>query len=363
MRARRGAGAPPSDRVAPAGLVEFAGRNGIAPMVAHALLDAGTAGDAAAELRAIHDESERRVRTLMDELDRVAAAMAALRIPLVALKNAGIARGLHPCAGCCPMGDVDVLVPRPAWHRAHRVMLACGYALDSRSRVVPARIEDGFAEGGSEYLRRVGGQDVWFELQWRAVAGRFVRRDQEPDGEALVARSVPIDGSDARLLCPVDNMLQVALHTAKHSYARAPGLRLHTDVDRLVAHQPPDWGQVVAEARRLGARTAVYFSLALARHLLGTPVPAPVLDALRPARWRERAVHAWLDRVDVFEPGARKFSRLGLLAFHSLLYDDARGWLAAAADMRRDEIELRRWARIIGRGGRRTADLLVRWQP
>jgi len=56
-----------------------------------------------------------------------------------------------------------------------------------------------------------------------AVAGRWIRPDQEPGAEELLARSISIPGSAARLLAPEDNLLQIALHTAKHSYVRAPG--------------------------------------------------------------------------------------------------------------------------------------------
>ena len=92
---------------------------------------------------------------------------------------------------------------------------------------------------------------LWWELQWRPVSGRWIRPDQEPDSAGLVDRSRPMEGTRARLLSPVDNLLQVALHLAKHSYVRAPGLRLHTDVDRVVRRQPIDWEAFAAELRSM----------------------------------------------------------------------------------------------------------------
>ena len=55
--------------------------------------------------------------------------------------------------------------------------------------------------------------------------------------------SLEVNGSNVRILAPEDNLLQVALHTAKHSYVRAPGFRLHSDVDRVVRFQSIDWNQ------------------------------------------------------------------------------------------------------------------------
>ena len=94
-----------------------------------------------------------------------------------------------------------------------------------------------------------------------AAGGRAVdSADQEPQAEELLARSVPIPGSAARLLAPEDNLLQVALHTAKHSYVRAPGFRLHTDVDRIVRRQPLNWEVFLTRVMSLEVKTPVYFS-------------------------------------------------------------------------------------------------------
>ena len=82
---------------------------------------------------------------------------------------------------------------------------------------------------------------MWVELQWRPVAGRWIREDQEPNADDLINRSLPITGTNVRLLAPEDNLLQVCLHTAKHSYMRAIGFRLHTDVDRIVNYQNINW--------------------------------------------------------------------------------------------------------------------------
>ncbi len=348
---------------APAEWLAFAERHEAAPHVAHALR-AANVGDVAARapFEAHHTASTARMAVLLTTLDRVAARLARAGIPLVALKNAGIARGLHPCPACSPMGDLDLLVTKADYLAAHALLLAEGFALASRSTVAPPDVRHGLREGGTEYRADVAGETVWLELQWRPIAGRWIRPDQEPAAAELLARSVAIPGTAARLLAPADNLLQVALHTAKHSFVRAPGLRLHTDVDRIVAAAPPDWDALVAAARRLTVQTPVFFSLALGAVLLGTPVPAATLAALRPPRWKEALVTAWLRRVDVFEPAERKFSRPGLLAFHALLYDDALGLLGALTDSDRAALRPRELPRLVGRTARRLTDLLWRYQ-
>ncbi len=346
--------------------LDFAERNRVGPIVAHTLRESLPASERVLRERAdaVHEASRKRMEVLLGEADRIAERLAAEGIGVVALKNAGIARGLFPCPACCPMGDVDLLVPRSRFEEAHRLVQELGFRFDSRAPdVEPAELSAALRGGGAEYVRRVHDETVWVEVQWRPVAGRWIRPDQEPDGEQLVERSVPIEGSSLRLLAPEDNLLQVALHTAKHSYVRAPGLRLHTDVDRLARYQQPDWGQVAALAERTEIRTAVYFSLAMAEALLGSQVPLEVLDRLAPPRWKREVVLAMVRRADVFEPDERKFSRPEMMAFHALLYDDAVGLMASVADVERGELRRVPAGRLARRAVRRLRDVATRYQP
>ena len=341
----------------------FAGENRVTPVVAHALMEAfGDDFPQAARWKADHDQSLRRMTIMMAALDRVADALHNAGIRMVALKNAGIARGIYPCAGCCPMGDLDVVIERARFRQAHEIICGQGFELATRGTVEAADLEEGLESGGTEYVATIGGEEVWFELQWRPVAGRWIRRDQEPDGAQMIARSVPIEGTRVRLLAPVDNMIQVALHTAKHTYVRAPGLRLHTDVDRLARYQTPDWAKVCDMALALDVKTATFFSFALARALLDTPVPDSVLERLKPAEWKRRSIVRWLNRVDVFMPNERKFSRPAMIGFTALMYDDASGLLASVLDTDKEHLGLRDLPHNLSRGVRRVKDLLFRYE-
>jgi hypothetical protein len=185
-----------------------------------------------------------------------------------------------------------------------------------------------------EYVKPgVAGGDLWWELQWRPVSGRWIRPDQEPDAAGLIERSVPIEGTKARLLSPEDNLLQVSLHVAKHSYVRAPGLRLHTDVDRVVRRQPIGWERFAERVESLGVKTPVYFALAIPAELLGTPVPATVLSRLRPPRFHHDLILRQLTKAGLFEPHEKKFTNLAYILFNAGLYDDVGGlWRAVFPD-------------------------------
>ena len=317
-----------------ASLWKMSTENRIAPIVAHALMDVLGPDNIPAHWRQAHEETCSRISGYLVELDRIAARLADQGIPLIALKNGGIARGFYPCPGCCPMGDLDVLVEKRHFRQAHQILLDEGYHFEFRFLLEEAELETAEKSGGAEYWKILpNGEKLWLELQWRPVAGRWIRPDQEPSAEELMARSLPIPGTAVRLLSPEDNLLQVTLHTAKHSYVRAPGVRLHLDVERIVHHQAINWDIFLGRVLALQVKTPVYFSLAIPKALFDTPIPDEVLAALRPLAWKERVLTHWLQRVGLFNPDERKFSNPGFILFTALLYDDLRGlWRAIFPD-------------------------------
>jgi hypothetical protein len=348
----------------PSRVIGFAERNELGPIIGKAVLESDAEDIPAREQwREIYDASSRRMSILMATLDWVADRFSEEDIPLVGLKNAGIARGIYPDPAACPMGDLDVLIPRSRFHEAHGLLLEMGFEFESRSSIEPDELEEAFEGGGTEYRKEIDGETVWFELQWRPVAGRWIRQDQEPSGDDLIAEATPAEGSKVLILDPTSNLLQVALHTAKHTYVRAPGLRLHTDVDRIVTFAEPDWVAFVERVIRLETITAVYFSLAIAHELLGTDIPASVLRALQPPLWKREIIARWLARADIFEPHEQKFNRAGMIGFHALLYDDAAGLTASVFDTDKDHLTLRDLPRNLRRGVHRVTDLLIRYEP
>ena len=309
---------------------ELAQANGVSSIVAHALIDAYGAEDVPLRWVRVHEENFRRISAYLAELDRVAEKLAGESIRLVVLKNGGIARSIYPCPGCCPMGDLDILVEKRHFRRAHKILLDDGYQFEFRSPLEEAKLEVVERDGGAEYWKILpGGEKLWIELQWRPVAGRWIRPDQEPSTEELMARSVPILGTAVRLLAPEDNLLQMALHTAKHSYVRAPGFRLHLDIDHIVRRQMVDWDVFVNRVMKLQVKTPVFFSLALPKVLFGTPVPDAVLDDLKPDQWKISIINRWLQSAGLFNPDEQKFGRIGYVLFNALLYDDLRGLVKA----------------------------------
>lgn len=265
---------------------------------------------------------EKRVTILMDTLEEIAQCLQKSEIKIVALKNAGITKGIYPIYACSPMGDIDLLVSASDFHKAHHfITKELGFTFKFRSELEEEDLEEAFKGGGTEYFKENKGQTVWLELQWRPIAGRWIQPHNEPNGDDLLKRSIPLQNSAVRILAPEDNLLQVALHTAKHSYVRAPGFRLHSDVDRIVRYQIIDWEKFVKNVSYLKLKTSVYFSLYFAKELLETPVPDNVVQQLRPGYITRKTIFYYIRKAGIFNQKKKKFSKTGYIIFNLCLYD------------------------------------------
>jgi len=309
-------------------------------------------------------EIKERIGSYMVELDRVAELLDKAGIPLVALKNSGIARGLYTDTGLMPMGDVDTMVRRSDFKAAHQVLLQAGYQIAAPNKLEKADVNLGYLKGSSEYeIELPTGQNLWFELQWRPVEGRFLRPDQEPKADDLMERSLEVSGSKVRILSPEDNLLQVALHTAKHSYVRAPGFRLHLDVERIVHTQDIDWDLFTHRVLKHQVRTPVYFSLLMPKMLFNTPVPADVLAAIAPAQWKEKSLTHWIHHAGIYNPDESKFGKTEFIAFTAFLYDSLGGFTRGVfpeSEWMKERYQLKSNVQVPFYYGKRIYDLLAR---
>ncbi|MBR5569905.1 MAG: nucleotidyltransferase family protein [Oscillospiraceae bacterium] len=259
---------------------------------------------------------------LKDKAAEICRVMDENGITMVVLKNGGIMSDMVADPAACPMEDIDSLVKKSDFKKAHQILMDHGFFFKFRSEFEEEDLESAFRDGSTEYrIETPAGEDMWFELAWRAVAGRWIRRDLEPDADALIAQSYFAPGTKVGILSPEDNLLQVSVHTAKHSYVRAPGLRLHLDVERIVAHKQINWDLFLKKVEAAHVKTSTYYSLYLAKMLFNTPIPANVLDALYPGKRKNKRILKLISKAGLLHPGKPKFSKLQFLRFQTSLYD------------------------------------------
>ncbi len=268
----------------------------------------------------LYNKEKNRLGFLKSKSREICTIMKNADIPMVILKNGGIMQDIMPEAIQCPMEDIDSLISKRDFYKAHEILVKNGFIFKFRSEYEAAKLDDAFRDGSTEYyILTPDGEKMWFELAWRAVAGRWIRPDLEPDTDLFMKNSHYASNTDVRVLSPEDNLLQVCIHTAKHSYVRAPGLRLHLDVDRIVSKLSIDWNLFIKKVNETHVRTSTYLSLYIPSVIFGTKVPEWVLNELKPKNANK--LLNMLSEAGLPHPQKPKFNKFQFLLFQTGLYD------------------------------------------
>lgn len=223
-------------------------------------------------LRASFEHAGLRAKELRRMLASVLSELHEAGVPVVLLKGAALAETVYRSPALRPMTDVDLLVPAADGERAAGVLRELG-------------------------LRRADGDPRTFALHHGApfvgaAAPIELHVDLVPDAGArllpasdVIARSVQITalgGVPARVPAPADMLLHLCLH-ATHAHRMRARL-LHLMDIRLTLEGDAGVGSLdalVERAVRSDARALAYCALRLAHDLVGAPVPAETLRALR----------------------------------------------------------------------------------
>jgi hypothetical protein len=292
--------------------------NKILPMVAHGLLESISAKRLNPKWEKLHRDACSKLTLFFVELDRIAAICDKKSIPIVAIENGGIARGVQQCRGCFASSDIEILVNREDLNIFEQILLSEGYVKESRERSASEDSNDLDREivGWDNYCKLLeDGIVFWLNVQWRAILRRWIPMEQGLRTQDLIARSIPISdpNSYVRILSPEDNLLVCALHVASHSYVRGIGLRLQLDIDRLVRHVDIDWSIFVDLVKKHVATELVYPSLAIPHSLLDTAIPKHVFEALIPSQKKCSKILSLISQAGVLNRTDHKFSPLQIV--------------------------------------------------
>jgi hypothetical protein len=211
------------------------------------------------------------------EIDRVRRALVGLGTRIVLLKGAAyLQASLSPARGRFSV-DLDILVPIADIGRVERTLLDKGWQ--------PAEMDDYDQHYYRDWMHEIpplvhGERGIELDLHhtiFPPVSGIRV------DSEALLADATSV-GDGLWVLSPAD----MVLHAAAHLFQEDPAghlrdlLDLH-DLLTLFGQQPGFWGGLIDRAQHHGLGRPLYYSLRYAAELIGTVVPAGVLDRTKAA--------------------------------------------------------------------------------
>lgn len=274
------------------------------------------------EWNELYDNCHQKACEKLEAAKEICSHMHENGIDMVVLKNGSILADMIDDPAKMPMGDIDTVVRKKDFMKAHSIMIETGYRFEYSNEYEVPDINNAYRDGDAEYWKQITPDHLFCcEIAWRIVAGRWMRPDREPNTEESFKRIHYAKDSYIGILDPVDNLVQVCIHTAKHSYLRAPGLRLNLDVERIVAHNDIDWDLLIKKVKDAHTKTAAYYSLYIPSVLFDTPIPSYVLDSLRPSKAKQKRIEGMLGKAGFLNPKDRKFSRIGFLRFQTSLYD------------------------------------------
>ena len=284
-------------------LVHAAQVHGVAPLLYHALREAGWPEQMPSRLRndlqAAYHKTTAQNMLLYQELSRILTAvqgsLAPGQIPVVVLKGAALAATIYPSIGLRPMGDLDLLVPKHLLDDAVEAVKGLGYSPEARPEIRP-----GLARLTGYEVNLDGGRHLplHVELHWNLIGGQESHYQPDIDwfwkqiepwkmesGKWRTESSFHFPPSTFQLT-PSAHLLDLGANLALKNGEAHEYLRWFYDIHRLVPREGHriDWDELVLRAEEFRWAAALHSALQGVQDRFATQLPGGVLDALAEAQ-------------------------------------------------------------------------------
>jgi hypothetical protein len=277
-------------------LLDLAAFHGIIPFVIHNLDVNGFSSQIPQpylnELKQIYHGTVYRNLILSSELAKILSIFSQHGIETICLKGAPLAESLYRNPILRHVGDMDILVHPEDISKAVALLAEQGYkqAVPQQGKSHPFH--------GEPYLKKAS-FPLAVELHWGLDDSKLVDFPKQE----IWCRAQPLqfEGVSTLVLSPEDNLLFLANHLSKHNFQL---LKLVGDITELLKkyEQSLDWDYIMSSTRSWKMEPAVYCALQRAGELLGAPVPAHPLEAIRPSAWRRRLLDFLVSKKTFVSP-------------------------------------------------------------
>lgn len=219
---------------------------------------------------------------------RSVSALDHASIDYVLLKGAALACSVYDSFTDRPMIDVDLLVREEDANATVDALLSAGWVWRA----------DRPRDGDFSHLHHLPAL-----LDANGLVSLEIHKSLLPQAspfgistEAVLraSRVVSFRNSEVRVPDPLYLLLHASIHFAWSHLFRNGALRTFRDVQAIISRHDPEWDKFIDLAQRHRATTCCFWTLHLARELIGAKVPDEVLTRLRPSL--PRAVLRTLER-------------------------------------------------------------------
>jgi hypothetical protein len=217
--------------------------------------------------------------------------------PTILLKGISLLNTVYRNPGLRHLGDIDLLIRKKDYPGVREKLELAGYAFSDEMQGLadPRDLNSILCHRNSPSSPQPA-----LHIHWNLINTVLPVSLTHPrvDLDALWKQSVALPGYPSlRVLSPTHQIIYYAYHHFKHSFDRL--IRLH-DLDKTIRYYQDsiDWSEVLNETHRFNLARTVYYPFHLAKRLLATPIPDPVMDSLRPKKLSllERRMVQCLDR-------------------------------------------------------------------
>lgn len=214
-------------------------------------------------------------RSLAQELISLCEAFQERGAPVIPIKGATLAVLAYGDLALRDFTDLDLLVPKSSVAEAQAVLLAQGY----KRRALSDTLSETINEEGPYHVFIKRRPISRVDLQWVMAHPHFNFWLDRPE----VWRSqisVVLENGRVPGLAPEILLIVLCVHGSKHAWEQ---LKWVCDVAELVTSHPDlDWNQIFAHASNWRCQRMLYLGLSVAHIILDAPLPAAVLERLKP---------------------------------------------------------------------------------
>jgi hypothetical protein len=292
-------------------LLDMAFRHALVPLLYSQLKRVGSQLVPPLHLNRLREEFVRNsVRNILltRELGDILEIFDAHALPAIPYKGPVLATTAYGDIALRQFSDLDILVRERDAERAAQLLLSAGYRSHYQtSRKALAYYVDLLCEQG--FVR--SDSDIYVEIHW-AIAPKYVAANLDSEVYFGRAAKTTIGERSALTFTPEDLLLALCIHAGKHQWERLAWVcDLNETINR---HSDIRWAQLLEESQRTRTRRMLYLGLHLTHDLLGTYLPAAVLEKVQ----ADSSVQALGEKLRrrFFEQARRPNGMAESMAFH-----------------------------------------------
>ena len=264
------------------------------------------------------------------QLQPVLGELQAQGIDSIVLKGAAFAQLLYLDIGLRPFGDMDIMVKMEDLDRAHDVLAELGYRKTYRGLPInPPTATSRRYRSARQYFhqeRRFLSIDLYWQLSRYPY---LVSIDY--DKMWACSPQVTLANSATRMLSPEDTILHLTLDFIMDWWYGKPEIRSLRDIAEVTIRHKVSWSELLASASDPTLRAPLFYSLTLAKEVLGANIPEEVLRQCNPdaGRWEERLVrHMHRHILETGHPAKHVLLTILMRFLGPGHYGDKAKWLA-----------------------------------